>query len=78
MSFSALPQEGLVPQPLPDDGDEAALQEPGVQADETLETLAQTEQLVVQLKELIREKDNQLASTERQHKVRGQLDCREE
>ncbi|XP_012693692.2 golgin subfamily B member 1 [Clupea harengus] len=62
------PQEGLVPQPLPDDGDEAALQEPGVQADETLETLAQTEQLVVQLKELIREKDNQLASTERQHK----------
>lgn len=72
------PQEdGLVPQPLPDSGnDESTLQEPGAQDDETLERLAQTEQLVVQLKELIREKDSQLANTERQLKVSGQLDCR--
>ncbi|XP_076152832.1 uncharacterized protein golgb1 [Alosa pseudoharengus] len=61
---------GLVPQPLPDGGDEEAtsLGELGAPADETLERLAQTEQLVVQLKELIREKDNQLASTERRLK----------
>lgn len=38
-------------------------------SEEVLERLAQTEQLVVQLKELIREKDSQLASTEKQLKV---------
>ncbi|XP_062373680.1 golgin subfamily B member 1 [Sardina pilchardus] len=62
---------GLVPQPLPDDGGDeevAPLGELGAPADETLERLAQTEQLVVQLKELIREKDNQLAGTERRLK----------
>uniref|UniRef100_A0A9J7Y854 Golgin B1 n=1 Tax=Cyprinus carpio carpio TaxID=630221 RepID=A0A9J7Y854_CYPCA len=37
-------------------------------SEEVLERLAQTEQLVVQLKELIREKDSQLARTEKQLK----------
>lgn len=71
------PQEGLVPQPPPD-GDETETEtaplDPGAVDGETLERLAQTEQLVVQLKELIREKDNQLAKAERQLKVREQLD----
>ncbi|XP_067284206.1 golgin subfamily B member 1 [Pseudorasbora parva] len=58
-------QDGLVPQPQPDF--EASLEGPGP-PEEVLERLAQTEQLVVQLKELIREKDSQLASTEKQFK----------
>ncbi|GAA6110909.1 golgin subfamily B member 1, partial [Tachysurus ichikawai] len=37
-------------------------------SEEILDRLAQTEQLVVQLKELIREKDSQLASAEKRHK----------
>uniref|UniRef100_A0A8C1LXR4 Golgin B1 n=1 Tax=Cyprinus carpio TaxID=7962 RepID=A0A8C1LXR4_CYPCA len=55
-------QDGLVPQPQPD----AEASPEG--SEEVLERLAQTEQLVVQLKELIREKDSQLASTEKQLK----------
>ncbi|XP_051544796.1 golgin subfamily B member 1-like [Myxocyprinus asiaticus] len=55
-------QDSLVPQPQP--VAEASLEGPGP-SEEVLERLAQTEQLVVQLKELIREKDIQLASTER-------------
>ncbi|XP_051974254.1 golgin subfamily B member 1-like [Xyrauchen texanus] len=55
-------QDSLVPQPQPDA--EASLEGPEP-SEEVLERLAQTEQLVVQLKELIREKDIQLASTER-------------
>ncbi|KAF4114554.1 hypothetical protein G5714_004777 [Onychostoma macrolepis] len=58
-------QDGPVPQPQPDA--EASLESSGT-SEEVLERLAQTEQLVVQLKELIREKDSQLASTEKQHK----------
>ncbi|KAK2892658.1 hypothetical protein Q8A67_012646 [Cirrhinus molitorella] len=58
-------QDGLVPQPQPDA--EASL-EGSAPSEEVLERLAQTEQLVVQLKELIREKDSQLASTEKQLK----------
>nr|XP_055047060.1 golgin subfamily B member 1 [Misgurnus anguillicaudatus] len=58
-------QDGLVPQPQPDTED--SLVGPGP-PEEVLERLAQTEQLVVQLKELIREKDIQLAKTERQFK----------
>lgn len=38
--------------------------------EDTLERLAQTEQLVVQLKEIIREREGQLASTQRQLKVK--------
>lgn len=62
----SLEQDGLVPQPQPDS--EASLEGPGP-PEEVLERLAQTEQLVVQLKELIREKDSRLASTEKQLKV---------
>ncbi|XP_051976472.1 golgin subfamily B member 1 [Xyrauchen texanus] len=58
-------QDGLVPQPQPDA--EASLEGPGP-SEEAVERLAQTEQLVVQLKELIRDKDIQLASTKRQLK----------
>ncbi|KAK9976054.1 hypothetical protein ABG768_021272 [Culter alburnus] len=58
-------QDGLVPQPQPDS--ETSLEGPGP-PEEVLERLAQTEQLVVQLKELIREKDSRLASTEKQLK----------
>lgn len=61
-----LEQDGLVPQPQPDS--EASVEGPGP-SEEVLERLAQTEQLVVQLKELIREKDSLLASTEKQFKV---------
>lgn len=57
----------MVPQPQPDT--EASLEGPGP-PEEVLERLAQTEQLVVQLKELIREKDILLANTEKQLKVR--------
>ncbi|XP_026086957.1 golgin subfamily B member 1-like isoform X3 [Carassius auratus] len=58
-------QDGPVPQPRPDA--EASLE--GTEgSEEVLERLAQTEQLVVQLKELIREKDSQLASTEKKLK----------
>lgn len=39
-------------------------------SEEILDRLAQTEQLVVQLKELIREKDGQLANAEKLFKVR--------
>ncbi|XP_052433041.1 golgin subfamily B member 1 [Carassius gibelio] len=56
-------QDGLVPQP-----DAEASPEGSGPSEEVLERLAQTEQLVVQLKELIREKDSQLASTEKQLK----------
>ncbi|XP_072530207.1 uncharacterized protein golgb1 [Salminus brasiliensis] len=59
------PQDGLVPQPLP--GSESFSEGPGP-SEEVLERLAQTEQLVVQLKELIREKDSQLARAEKQLK----------
>lgn len=62
----SLEQDGLVPQPQPDS--EASVEGPGP-SEEVLERLAQTEQLVVQLKELIREKDSRLASTEKQFKV---------
>lgn len=55
-----------MPQPQPDS--EASLEGPEP-PEEVLERLAQTEQLVVQLKELIREKDSRLASTEKQLKV---------
>ncbi|XP_056103451.1 golgin subfamily B member 1 isoform X2 [Rhinichthys klamathensis goyatoka] len=58
-------QDGLVPQPQPDS--EASVEGPGP-SEEVLERLAQTEQLVVQLKELIREKDSLLDSTEKQFK----------
>ncbi|XP_016135131.1 golgin subfamily B member 1-like isoform X2 [Sinocyclocheilus grahami] len=58
-------QDGPVPQSQPDA--EASLEDSGT-SEEVLERLAQTEQLVVQLKELIREKDSQLASTEKQLK----------
>ncbi|XP_073693899.1 uncharacterized protein golgb1 [Garra rufa] len=57
--------DGLVPQPQPD---AEASPEGSAPSEEVLERLAQTEQLVVQLKELIREKDSQLASTEKQLK----------
>lgn len=40
-------------------------------SEEILDRLAQTEQLVVQLKELIREKDGQLARAEKLLKVRN-------
>ncbi|XP_039524149.1 golgin subfamily B member 1 isoform X1 [Pimephales promelas] len=60
-----LQQDGLVPQPQP--GSEVSVEGPGP-SEEVLERLAQTEQLVVQLKELIREKDSQLANTEKQFK----------
>lgn len=49
-------------------------------SEEILERLAQTEQLVVQLKELIREKDSQMARTEKLFKVRNNTvhqKCRE-
>lgn len=59
-------QDGPAPPPQPDA--EASLEDSGT-SEEVLERLAQTEQLVVQLKELIREKDSQLASTEKQLKV---------
>ncbi|KAI4888823.1 hypothetical protein NFI96_023933, partial [Prochilodus magdalenae] len=58
-------QDGLVPQPL--SGGDSFSEGPGP-SEEVLERLAQTEQLVVQLKELIREKDTQLASAEKQLK----------
>ncbi|KAI2665336.1 Golgin subfamily B member 1 [Labeo rohita] len=58
-------QDGLVPQPQPD---AEASPEGSAPSEEVLERLAQTEQLVVQLKELIREKDSQLANTEKQLK----------
>ncbi|XP_059361381.1 golgin subfamily B member 1 [Carassius carassius] len=58
-------QDGLMPQPQPD---VEASPEGSGSSEEVLERLAQTEQLVVQLKELIREKDSQLASTEKQLK----------
>ncbi|KAG9280484.1 golgin subfamily B member 1 isoform X1 [Astyanax mexicanus] len=58
-------QDGLVPQPL--SGGESFSEGPGP-SEEVLERLSQTEQLVVQLKELIREKDSQLASAEKQMK----------
>ncbi|XP_016331255.1 golgin subfamily B member 1 isoform X2 [Sinocyclocheilus anshuiensis] len=58
-------QDGLVPQPQPD---AEASPEGSGPSEEVLERLAQTEQLVVQLKELIREKDSQHASTEKQLK----------
>lgn len=61
-------QDGLVPRLLP--GPDASSDVPGP-SEEILERLAQTEQLVVQLKELIREKDGQLASAEKRLKVRS-------
>lgn len=56
------PQDGLVPRLLsgPDASSDAS-----APSEEILEQLAQTEQLVVQLKELIREKDGQLARAEK-------------
>lgn len=63
-----LEQDGLVPQPQPD---AEASPEGSAPSEEVLERLAQTEQLVVQLKELIREKDSQLANTEKQLKVKA-------
>uniref|UniRef100_A0A3B4DNZ9 Golgin B1 n=2 Tax=Pygocentrus nattereri TaxID=42514 RepID=A0A3B4DNZ9_PYGNA len=59
------PQDGLVPEPL--SGEDSFSEGPGP-SEEVLERLAQTEQLVVQLKELIREKDSQLAVAEKQLK----------
>lgn len=59
-------QDGMVPQPAAAAA-ESSQEDPGP-SEEVLERLAQTEQLVVQLKELIREKDSQLASTEKQLK----------
>ncbi|XP_068076877.1 golgin subfamily B member 1 isoform X2 [Danio rerio] len=59
-------QDGMVPQPAAAAA-ELSQEDPGP-SEEVLERLAQTEQLVVQLKELIREKDSQLASTEKQLK----------
>lgn len=49
-------------------GPDASLDVSGA-SEEMLERLAQTEQLVVQLKELIREKDGQLACAEKLLKV---------
>ncbi|XP_043093536.1 golgin subfamily B member 1 isoform X2 [Puntigrus tetrazona] len=57
-------QDGPVPQPQPDADAEASSEGSGT-SEELLERLAQTEQLVVQLKDLIREKDSQLASSEK-------------
>ncbi|XP_076845839.1 uncharacterized protein golgb1 [Brachyhypopomus gauderio] len=59
------PHDGLVPQHL--SGAEASLDVPDA-SEEMQERLAQTEQLVVHLKELIREKDGHLASVEKQLK----------
>ncbi|KAK3544876.1 hypothetical protein QTP86_027585 [Hemibagrus guttatus] len=59
------PQDGLVPWSLP--GPDASSDVSGP-SEEILDRLAQTEQLVVQLKELIREKDSQLACTEKRLK----------
>ncbi|XP_062853113.1 golgin subfamily B member 1 [Trichomycterus rosablanca] len=59
------PQDGLVPKLPP--GADASFEGPGP-SEEILERLAHTEQLVVELKELIREKDEQLADSERRHK----------
>ncbi|XP_053365113.1 golgin subfamily B member 1 [Clarias gariepinus] len=56
------PQDGLVPRML--SSPDASLDVSGA-SEEMLERLAQTEQLVVQLKELIREKDGQLACAEK-------------
>ncbi|KAG5845894.1 hypothetical protein ANANG_G00144020 [Anguilla anguilla] len=47
---------------------EAPAEATAVAEEDTLERLAHTEQLVVQLKEMIRERDSQLASTQRQLK----------
>lgn len=72
-------QDGLVPRLL--SGPEASSDVSGP-SEEILEQLAQTEQLVVQLKELIREKDGQLARAEKLLKVRNNnvnhLECPEE
>uniref|UniRef100_W5NEI0 Golgin B1 n=1 Tax=Lepisosteus oculatus TaxID=7918 RepID=W5NEI0_LEPOC len=59
------PQDGLVPSGSPDDS--MASEGPGV-GEDVLDRLAQTEQLVVQLKEVIRERDAKLQSAERQLK----------
>ncbi|XP_027016601.2 golgin subfamily B member 1 [Tachysurus fulvidraco] len=59
------PQDGLVPRSLP--SHDVSSDVSGT-SEEILERLAQTEQLVVQLKELIRDKDSQLASAEKRHK----------
>ncbi|XP_060759789.1 golgin subfamily B member 1 isoform X2 [Neoarius graeffei] len=59
------PQGDLVPTLL--SGPDASSDVSGA-SEEILDRLAQTEQLVVQLKELIREKDDQLASAEKLHK----------
>lgn len=61
-------QDGLVPQ-LPS-GTDSFSEGPGP-SEEILERLAQTEQLVIQLKELIREKDGKLESAEKRLKVRS-------
>ncbi|TRY92411.1 hypothetical protein DNTS_007197 [Danionella cerebrum] len=61
-----LQEQGVLvihPQPSAD----IPVEDPGP-SEEILDRLAQTEQLVIQLKELIREKDGQLASTQRQLK----------
>ncbi|KAI5626025.1 golgin subfamily B member 1 [Silurus asotus] len=58
----AYPQDGLVPRLL--SGPDVSSDVSGA-SDEILERLAQTEQLVVQLKDLIREKDGQLARSEK-------------
>ncbi|MCJ8742935.1 hypothetical protein PDJAM_G00087970 [Pangasius djambal] len=56
------PQDGLVPRLLSGPG---ASSDVSGASEEILDQLAQTEQLVVQLKELIREKDGQLANAEK-------------
>ncbi|KAK2832102.1 hypothetical protein Q7C36_015564 [Tachysurus vachellii] len=59
------PQDGLVPRLLPSHDVSSDVLGP---PEEILERLSQTEQLVVQLKELIREKDSQLAGAEKRLK----------
>lgn len=63
-------QDGLVPRMLSDPDASSDVSGP---SEEILDRLAQTEQLVVQLKELIREKDGQLALTAKLHKVRNNV-----
>ncbi|XP_066525017.1 golgin subfamily B member 1 [Hoplias malabaricus] len=55
-------QDGLVPEPL---SDSVSFSDGAECPEDIMERLSQTEQLVVHLKELIRDKDNQLASAEK-------------